>query len=155
MSEQPLGKHNWSRLGNIQLGRYAEYFVKMEFAMHGFDIYMPEIDDKGIDFVVRKDENTYYDVQVKSTRLLKNYIFITKDKFRLRPNLVAAIVLFSEGKPAESYLIPSLSWETPNGLLVSRDYKGGKSKPDYGVNLSGKTSKLFEEYQFDKAVQKL
>ena len=39
----------------MQLARYAEYFVKMESTRHGFDVYAAEFDDKGIDFIVRKD----------------------------------------------------------------------------------------------------
>jgi len=35
------------------VGRYAEYYVKMEFTLHGFDVYSAaEVDDKGIDFVI-------------------------------------------------------------------------------------------------------
>ena len=47
-------EHRWSELSRLQLGRYAEYFVKMEFTLHGFDVYSAEVDDKGIDFVIRK-----------------------------------------------------------------------------------------------------
>jgi len=61
-----MDKYNWGRLNHLQLGKYAEYFVKMEFTLFGFEVYDSEVDDRGIDFVVRKDENNYYDVQVKS-----------------------------------------------------------------------------------------
>ena len=47
--------YDWGKLNSMQLGRYAEYFVKMEFTRHGFDVYTAEVDDKGIDFVVRKE----------------------------------------------------------------------------------------------------
>jgi hypothetical protein len=43
------------KLNHMHLGRNAEYFVKMEFTRHGFDVYTAEVDDKGIDFIVRKD----------------------------------------------------------------------------------------------------
>jgi len=43
-------RQRWSKLSTLQLGRYAEYFVKMEFTLHGFDVYSAEVDDKGIDF---------------------------------------------------------------------------------------------------------
>ena len=67
--------HTWDHLNHLQLGKYAEYFAKMEFTSAGFDVYTAEVDDKGIDFVVRKDETAYYDVQVKSARGT-NYIFM-------------------------------------------------------------------------------
>lgn len=62
-------KYNWSRLNRLQLSRYAEYLVKMQFTLYGFDVYGSEVDDRGIDLVVRKEQNVYYDIQVKSARL--------------------------------------------------------------------------------------
>ena len=43
----------WSRLSHLQLGRYAEYYAKMEFASYGYDVYTSEVDDHGVDFVAR------------------------------------------------------------------------------------------------------
>ena len=34
-----MPRFNWAGLNNQQVGRYAEYFVKMEFTMHGFQVY--------------------------------------------------------------------------------------------------------------------
>ena len=122
----------WSQLNHLQLGRYAEYLTKMEFTANGFDVFTAEVDDKGIDFVVRKSDNQYYDVQVKSCRNLM-YIFFPKDKFILRSNLLAAVALFEDNKPADLYLIPSDVWRIPSDLFVSRDYEGKKSKPEWGI----------------------
>ncbi len=144
----------WSHLNHLQVGRYAEYFVKMEFTLAGFQVYTSEVDDRGIDFVVRKDDGTYYDVQVKSARGL-NYIFIEKDKFKLRQGLLAAVVLFSEGKAPRAYLIPSTAWAEPNAFLVSRDYEGKKSKPEWGLCLSQKNMPLLRAYEFHKIAPKL
>jgi hypothetical protein len=84
--------HQWSRLTTLHLGRYAEYFVKMEFTLHGFDVYSAEVDDKGIDSVIRKHETQYYDVQVKSAREL-SYIFFPKEKLR-RPRICSRLLCF-------------------------------------------------------------
>src|SRR5688500_13005008 len=96
---------DWSRLNKLQVGRYAEYFVKMEFTLLGFDVYSSEVDDRGIDFVIRREPDRYYDVQVKSSRGL-NYIFFHKSQFLLRENLLAAIVLFQDQRAPELYLLP-------------------------------------------------
>ena len=149
-----MSKFKWSKLNHLQIGKYAEYYVKMEFTLAGFDVYTAEVDDKGIDFIIRKDENTYYDIQVKSVRGF-NYIFLLKEKFVLRKNLYAAIVIFYEGKPPQLYLIPSLVWTKPNGLFVSRDYKGKKSNPEWGINLAKKYLPQLEEYEFDKIINKI
>lgn len=146
--------HKWDHLNNLQLGKYAEYFVKMEFTLAGFDVYTPEVDDKGIDFIARKNENTYYDIQVKSARGF-NYIFLPKNKFHLRKNLLAAIVLFEEGRPQKMYLIPSLEWSSPNSLLVSHDYDGKKSKPEWGLNISKKNLDLLNKFEFDNVIDTL
>lgn len=126
--EAIIDKYDWSRLNPLQLGRYAEYFVKMEFTLYGFDIYTTEIDDKGINFVVRKDEKRYYDVQVKSIRGL-NYIFM--------------------------HLIPATAWCSPSALCVGHDYEGKKSKPEWGLNLSQKNMPLLEQYKFEQIVHEL
>lgn len=149
-----MDKYNWDRLNHLQLGRYAEYFAKMEFTLYGFDVYTAEVDDRGIDFVVRRDSDRYYDVQVKSSRKL-NYIFFPKGKFDLRDNLLAAVVLFIASEAPQLYLIPSTAWCEPNALFVSRDYEGKKSKPEWGLNLSRKNLPLLARFSFDMAVQGL
>lgn len=147
-------RYDWSRLNHLQVGRFAEYFVKMEFTLYGFDIYTSEVDDRGIDCVIRKDCDRYYDIQVKSARGF-NYIFFQKAKFNLRPNLFAAIVILQPLHSPELYLIPSEAWQSPNGLLVNRDYEGKKSKPEWGLQLNQKNLPLMAPYKFDAVAPSL
>jgi hypothetical protein len=149
-----MTNYDWTRLNPLQLGRYAEYYAKMEFASYGFEIYTSEVDDHGIDFVAKKSNNRYFDVQVKSIRGY-NYIFFPKDKFNLRNNLYAAIVIFLPTESPHFYLIPSINWQGPNALLVSRDYIGKKSEPEWGLNLSKKNLDLLYQYSFDKSILEL
>jgi hypothetical protein len=151
---QPLSRHDWSRLKPLQIGKYAEYFVKMECTLYGFDVYSTEVDDKSIDFVIRKSHEQYYDIQVKSARNM-NYIFIQKDKFELRKNLLVAVVYFIENYPPDLFLIPSSVWLTPNQCFVSRDYEGKKSKPEWGIYVTPKTYPLLAEYAYDKILERL
>ena len=152
--DRMMEKYTWNRLNHLQLGRYAEYLAKMEFTLYGFGVYTAEVDDRGIDFVVRLSNSRYYDIQVKSSRSL-HYIFFPKDKFDLRENLLAVVVIFVEDKDPQLYLIPSMAWSEPNALFVSRNYEGKKSKPEWGLNLSQKNLPLLAEFSFDKAVQRL
>lgn len=149
-----MDRYNWDNLNKLQLGKYAEYFVKMEFTLFEFEVYVSEVDDRGIDFVVRKNEENYYDIQVKSAREL-NYIFFPKDKFSLRRNLFASIVLFFEGKPPQLYLVPSKAWLKPDDLLVSHDYEDKNTKPEWGLNLSQQNLPLLSRFSFDDVIQKL
>lgn len=146
-----MERYNWSRLNHLQIGRYAEYFVKMEFTLFGFDLYTSEVDDRGIDFVIRKKVNHYYDVQVKSSRGM-NYIFFPKLTFELRDNLLAAVVLFFEGKEPLCYLIPATTWRTQNALFVSHDFEGKQSKPEWGLNISQRNMSLLTHYNFEKII---
>src|SRR5215208_2917043 len=157
-----MERHEWSRLSPLQLGRYGEYLVKMEFTLYGFDVYTAEVDDKGIDLVIRMEHEevgevprySYYDVQVKSIRSM-SYIYFLKEKFALRDNLLVAVGLFSDGNLPRLYLIPAKEWNHPNKLLVDRDYEGLKSKPEYGLNISKRNLPLLELYKFESTVKHL
>jgi len=148
-----MEKYDWSRLTHLQVGRFAEYFVKMEFTLYGFDVYQAEVDDKGIDFVIRKGHERYFDIQVKSIRGL-NYVFFPKRCFELRENLLSAVVVFLPAQMPEIFLIPSLAWQNPNALFVSRDYElpTQKSDPEWGLNLSRRNYELLTEYRFERRV---
>jgi hypothetical protein len=50
---------DWTKLNSLQLGNYAEYLAKMEFASYGCDVYTSEVDGHGIDFIV-KDKNRLF-----------------------------------------------------------------------------------------------
>lgn len=149
-----MKKYQWSKLNHLQIGQYAEYLVKMELIAFGLDVYSAEVDDKGIDFILRKDDLHYYDVQVKSARNL-SYIFFPKSKFLLRSNMLAAVVLFEDDRPASLYLIPSVVWQNPTNLFASKDYEGKQSPPEWGLNLSRKNIAELEQYQFENMVDKL
>jgi hypothetical protein len=149
-----MPRYIWSHLNNQQIGKYAEYFVKMEFTMHGWQVYTTEVDDRGIDFVARREGGRFFEVQVKSIRDC-NYIFLQKDKFSPREGLLAAVVVFTERLPPALYLIPSTAWLTTSALLCSRDYEGKKSKPEWGLNLSVKNQHLLDGYGFDRMIDSL
>ncbi|MGB7326518.1 MAG: hypothetical protein WBD31_16710 [Rubripirellula sp.] len=94
-----MERYNWSRLNALQVGRFAEYFAKMEFALYGYEVFTSEVDDRGIDFIIRKD-GRFCEVQVKSIRGF-NYVFFPKDKFPA--SRLAAVVVLHEGQSPEFY----------------------------------------------------
>jgi hypothetical protein len=124
----------------------------MELTMHGFDIYTSEVDDKGIDFVARKGASKYWDVQVKSVFKSK-YIYFAKSAFDIQQaNLLAAVVPFVDGHAPSIYLIRAQEWKSPNGLLVSRDFEGRGSPPEWGLQLATKNMTLLSPYAFEQVV---
>ncbi len=151
---QPALEYAWDHLNPLQVGRYAEYLVKMEFTRLGFSVFGAEVDDRGIDLVVRTDAARHFDVQVKSSRDL-SYIFLRKDKFAIATNLFAAIVIFLEGERPRLFLIPSTAWKKPDALLRDRDYgKDRKSRPEWGINVSGRNLPLLDRFAFEKVAQR-
>ena len=149
-----MSRYIWSALNTQQVGAYAEYFVKMELTMYGFQVYSTEVDDRGIDFVARLDDGPFVEIQVKSLRG-SNYVFMTKDKFTPRDHLFVALVLLTEGQPPDLYLIPAMSWLNPGSLLVDHDYEGLKSAPEYGINVSQKNAAELEGFRFETTVHGL
>ena len=125
----------------------------MEFTLYGFEVYTTEVDDRGIDFVVRSTAGHFYEIQTKSVRGM-NYIFFQKEKFVLRESLLAAVILLPLKAP-ELYLLPSRAWEMTDALLVDRPYNLLKSKPEWGLNLSSRNRVLLERFRFSSMVRTL
>lgn len=143
---------NWSKLNKLQLGRYAEYYAKMEFASYGFEVYTSEVDDHGIDFVAKNKAGRFLEIQVKSIRQT-NYVFMQKGKWNIdNPNTYLALLLFEDERLPKAYLIPATAWKAPNSLLCDKDYEGLKSKPEYGLNISKKNMTLLELYKFEEVL---
>jgi hypothetical protein len=150
-----MERYDWKRLSPLQVGKYAEYFAKMEFTLWGFDVFSAEVDEHGIDFVARRHPGPYYDVQVKSAREY-NYIFFHKHKFQPNHTLIAAVVLFQHHQPPSLYVIPSTQWvDAPSKLLADHEYEGKKSLPEWGVNLSKANMPILEKYSFDRFIASL
>lgn len=142
-----MDRYDWYRLNHLQVGRFAEYFVKMELTLYGFEVYTSEVDDRGIDFVARREDGQFFEVQVKSVRGF-NYVFVPKDKSSIAPHRLLAVVILHQNQAPELYLIPMTAWAKPDKLFASRDYQGKKSKPEWGLSLSPANQPLLEPFQF-------
>lgn len=144
----------WSKMNPLQLGRYGEYYAKMEFSSYGMDVYTSEVDDHGVDFVAKTKNGTFIEIQVKSVRVEKTqYVFMTKEHFNLdNDNLYLMLQLFEEDKLPLAYLIKASEWKNENELLRDRNYDGLKSKPEYGINLSKKNKLLLQKYLLENII---
>jgi len=145
---------DWSGLSTAQLGRYGEYVVKMELARAGLDVYVPEVDNKGIDLVVRLGPGRYAELQVKSVRAF-SYVFMRKSTFPLDEARYLVLARFSNGQWPDVFLIPAITWLQPGDLFVSRDYEGLKSAPEWGLRLSAKAMPLLEPYRLSTQLGRL
>lgn len=153
MNSDYFKNFSYSKLNHLQVGRICEYWVKMFLTLENLDTYSNEVDDKGIDFIVRLDNSMHIDIQVKSVRLKTSaYVFITKKtwptEFLQRNNLYLALVLLKDNFAPDVYLIPASAWLRPNDVLCSRDYgaEGQTSLPEWGINVSTKNLHLLQQY---------
>lgn len=147
----------WSILNRQQLGRYAEYYAKMEFASYGFDVYTSEVDDHGVDFVAKPPKsNNFYEIQIKSARDY-SYVYITREKMPLSANRIVCYLHFVDGQLPDVYIIPSTAWLAPNAVLVDRKYdkQGQISAPEWGINMSQKNCSLLEPYKSENCLSSL
>lgn len=140
----------WSELNNLQLGRYAEYYAKMEFASYGFEVYSSEVDDHGVDFIIKiPNKNEFFEVQVKSVRNY-GYAFVVKSKMpELTDTRLVCYLHFVEGQLPDVFVIPASAWKNPNAVLVDRKYDkpGQKSSPEWGISISRKNYGLLDPYK--------
>lgn len=142
----------WTQLNHIQLGRYGEYYAKMEFTSYGYDVYTSEVDNHGVDFVVKNPNNNhFYEVQVKSICKC-NYAFIKKDKILLDDYHLVCLLHFIDGELPDMYIIPATVWKSPCRLFADRKYnkQGQKTKPEYGINYSKRNLNLLNKYTAEK-----
>lgn len=142
----------WSKLSKNQVGRYGEYLFQMAVVSFGYDVFSSEVDDKGIDFVLRIDDKKpqYHDIQVKTARIKNNWVFVEKSKFPIRENNHLGLVRLIENESPNLFVVPSTTWRKPNDLIWMREYAGKKSKPEYGLRLSKKNLHLLEPFRLNE-----
>ena len=149
---------NWSKLNHLQLGKYAEYYAKMEFASYGFEVYSSEVDDHGVDFVVKIPGTAkFYEVQVKSVRDY-GYVFVSKSKMPvLTSQRLVCYLHFVDGKSPDVFVIPATAWDKPNAVLVDRNYDkpGQTSKPEWGISISKKNCAMLDTYKAENKLSEL
>jgi hypothetical protein len=151
-----MNRYNWDELTPLQIGKYAEYFAKMEFTLSKWDVYSPELDDKGIDMIIRRNA-TFFEAQIKSVRIEKtNYVFMSKSKFSPHKGLILCLAIFENENPPSLYLIPSEAWNQPDDLLADRNYDSGQSSEvEFGLRLSKKNMPLLEKFRFNQMIEAL
>ena len=138
------------------MDQYAENYAKMEFTSYRYEVYTSEIDDHGVDFVVKApDKLGFYEIQVKSM-CRGNYVFISRDKIKMDDRYLVGFLYFEDNAMPEVYIITIKAWKTPNAVLVDREYAKPrqKSKSEWGINYSKKNKHLIEPYKIEQFFEK-
>lgn len=148
----------YDHLNHFQVGKIGEYWAKIWMTLAGFDIYTTDVDDKGIEFIIRIDNDKHIDVQVKTIREKSGYVFVTKETWRneLRDNLYLTLILLNNNEIPSVYFIPSTVWRTPTALFTDKNYDkvGQKSKPEWGINVSKKNMDELSKYEISRYLDK-
>lgn len=143
-----MAKIEWTKLNNLQIGRYGEYYAKMEFTAYGFDVYSSEVDDHGVDFIAKNKAGDYLEVQVK-TICKTNYMFIQKEKIELDNKHIVALIRLEDNEEPEMFVFPATVWANPNQVFKDRSYG------EWGINYSKKNRKLIEMYISETSLPRL
>ena len=132
---------------NRVVGRLGEMYAMIEFIYHGFEIYSPEIDSNGIDFIAQKGD-IKYEVQVKSV-LPKSYTYIKKDKFKNSKEFIVCYIRFIDGEPPKIYIIPAINITSNKYSDLFADYTSRKNGPEYGIKYNNSiTIEVFNSDDF-------
>ena len=124
--------------------------------MARYDVYTPEVDNKGIDFIVSRDGN-YFEIQVKSIRIEKSkYVFMDKTKFDItKSNLYLSLVIFKEHEEPKIYLINRKAWKMQSEVFKEKKYEGKRSAPEWGINISKKNMDVLNQYQIENVIEEM
>ena len=151
-----MPKMKWSELSPMQIGRYAEYYAKMEFTSYGYDVYTSEVDDHGVDFVARDVKtDIFYEIQVKSLRK-GNYAFIPEKLMDCNDSKrLVCFLKFVDGRLPDVYVIPATAWQNLNEALIYRKYDkpGQSNKAEWGISCANKNLPLLEKYRAEKFLE--
>ena len=120
--------------------------------MYGYLVFSAEIDDRGVDFVVRNEAGKHFDIQVK-TVTDRNFTYITESKFS--ESLWVCLVVLTEGKLQTLYLFSGRDWSSDTRGLLRRHHFPKSREADYGIHIAKKRMLIMEQFAFNRSVERL
>ena len=118
-----------ARLGTVAIGKSQEYKAVAALLGLGYDVYIPVVDDKQIDCVLRIDDNRYLDIQIKARSKQTKYnmagVFTAKD---FEPRDTYFFIFYSE--EIDTY------WIIPSREL--KEYVTIDKNGKFSIRLAGK-----------------
>ena len=159
-TENLLERHQWSKLNHLQIGRYAEYLATMRFIEAGLEVYTTQVDDRGIDHLVRYAPGRCLEIQVKAVRnrnltfVLKKHLGSSPEEIeqRLHCGYCMAFFLFEDGSEPDFFLIPGYAWLTSNDLLKDNPEGNKTCGPNFQLNPTKKAQPILDQYRFSTSL---
>ena len=130
-------------------GRSMEYYLIGQMLMEGLDCYVPLVDDHGVDCVVKKEDGTFIEIQIKarsSEVKMGDGALFASIFHESRPNYYFVFVSERLGK---TWIVSSEEF-----LAETKPIPSGKNKGKRNIKFNGcKTNKVTgkkEEYMLVK-----
>ena len=142
---------------SASFGKRIEYCVACNVLKQGLDVFIP-LTDKGIDLIVRRDDATYLEVQVKG-----------RSKNNKAPELAADFSSISHVPTRDNYFFVFYSETLETFWIMSSEefrkeasrMKSGKNKGKWWITLNGTSKnretgevKPFPKQKFNKYITK-
>ena len=92
--------------------------------------------------------------QVKAIRKGTGYVFMREEYFDISDqSLYLFLLLLNDGEHPIEYLISATTWDNDSSnIFVYHSYKGKKSKPEYGLNISAKNIPQLERFKLENMI---
>ena len=135
---------------NAGFGKRMEYYVMGRMLKEGIDIYVPLIDDNGIDAVVRKKDGTFIELQIKARS--EDVVFGDAALFAAitHENRENYFFAFYSARMEKIWIMSSEEF-----IEESVQNKNGKNIGKRSIWFNGKSTKLNKEHshpRFDKYI---
>lgn len=145
---------NLDNMSTTELGKYAKVFLRETLENLGVNVidYKHNEDD-----ICVKAKAEIFKLKVKSIRKPNTgYIKIKKKDIDTQDNsLFIATILFYRDEISKIFLIPVVDLTSDNDLFRDRDYKGKKSTPEWGLNVTEKNMNILNQYELSKMIRML
>lgn len=132
---------------SASFGKRQEFTAIAELLRRDFDVYLTLVDDQGIDCIIRRDADTYIDIQIKArSRRAKQWATFAAMQFEPRRNLF--FVFYTERGLNEEPGTPNF-WIMPSMVVASLSIRNqsGSNKGRYRLDLPKvRTGAKFQRY---------
>ena len=125
----------------IQFGKAIEYKIASEMLMEGYEIYLPAVDDHGVDIMARTPNGNIVEVQVKA--MSKSGLFAAIN-YNPRPNFYFVFYIESQDK---TWILSSDDF-TQN---ASRN-NSGKNTGKYSIDIMAKKNQQFVKTNYSSKI---
>jgi len=126
-------------------GKRMEYYVLGLMLKEGIDLYVPLVDDFGIDAVIRKTDGTFIELQIKarsSDVIFGDAALFSAITHEIRPNY---FFLFYSARMDKTWVMSSEEF-----CLESNVNKSGKNIGIRSISFNGKNTKKQTEHSYPR-----